>query len=318
MTPEPCYDLAHLAHVEMLTPRAEQSLHFFVDILGMQESGRAGDSVYLRGWDDYEHHTLKLTAAKTSGIGHFAFRTSSEQALHRRVAALEASGAGRGWTKGDVGHGPAFTTQDPDGHLIELYYETEWYVAPPELRPALKNQAQRFPGRGANVRRLDHLNLLATDIRATRLFLESHLGLRTTEQIVFEEGEMGAWFTATNKSYDLAYTLDHTRIPARLHHVAYAVDSREEVLRAADICLENGVYIETGPHKHAVQQTFFLYVYEPGGNRVEVCNAGARLILAPDWKPVVWNRDERSKGQAWGLKTIDSFHTYGTPPAPHP
>ena len=24
--------------------------------------------------------------------------------------------------------------------------------------------------------------------------------------------------------------------------------------------------------------------------------------------------EERKKGQAWGLKTIESFHTYGTPP----
>jgi hypothetical protein len=52
----------------------------------------------------------------------------------------------------------------------------------------------------------------------------------------------------------------------------------------------------TGPHKHAIQQTFFLYVYEPGGNRVEVANAGARLILAPDWKPIVWTEEERKKG----------------------
>ena len=76
-------------------------------------------------------------------------------------------------------------------------------------------------------------------------------------------------------------------------------------MRAADIFLENGVHIETGPHKHAIQQTFFLYVYEPGGNRVEVANAGARLILAPDWKPIVWTEEERKKGQAWGLKTIE-------------
>jgi len=68
------------------------------------------------------------------------------------------------------------------------------------------------------------------------------------------------------------------------------------------------------PHKHAIQQTFFLYVREPGGNRVEVANAGARLILAPDWKPIVWTEEERKKGQAWGLKTIESFHTHGTPP----
>jgi catechol 2,3-dioxygenase len=37
----------------------------------------------------------------------------------------------------------------------------------------------------------------------------------------------------------------------------------EEVLLAADICLENGIKIETGPHKHAIQQAFSLYVYEP-------------------------------------------------------
>ena len=98
--------------------------------------------------------------------------------------------------------------------------------------------------------------------------------------------------------------------------MTYALNSREEVLLAADIFLENGVFIETGPHKHAVQQTFFLYVYEPGGNRVEVANAGAKLILAPDWKPITWTEDERKKGQAWGLKTIESFHTHGTPEIP--
>jgi hypothetical protein len=89
------------------------------------------------------------------------------------------------------------------------------------------------------------------------------------------------WMTATNKSYDFAYTRDRTGTKGRLHHITFALDSREEILRAADIFLENGVYIEAGPHKHAIQQTFFLYVYEPGGNRVELANAGARLVLAP-------------------------------------
>ncbi|MEV4751323.1 VOC family protein [Streptosporangium sp. NPDC049248] len=95
--------------------------------------------------------------------------------------------------------------------------------------------------------------------------------------------------------------------------MAFATDTREDILRAADVFLEAGIHIETGPHKHAIQQTFFLYVWEPGGNRVELCNAGARLILAPDWEVVTWTQAERAKGQAWGLKTIDSFHTHGTP-----
>jgi catechol 2,3-dioxygenase len=47
-----------------------------------------------------------------------------------------------------------------------------------------------------------------------------------------------------------------------------------------------------------------------------VANAGARLVLAPDWKPITWTEAERRKAQAWGLKTIESFHTHGTPPLP--
>jgi catechol 2,3-dioxygenase len=309
------FDLAHLAHVELLTPKPEASLRFFVDVLGMTESGRRGDSVYLRGWDDYEHHTLKLTASPVAGMGHFAFRATSPDALERRVAAIERAGLGKGWTDGDLGHGRAYAFATPDGHHMEIYYETEWYKAPPELAPALKNQAMRFPARGVNVRRLDHLNLLAADVGGLQRFMEDVMGMRTTEMIVLDSGQIaGAWVTATNKTYDVAFTADHYGARGRFHHVTYALDSREEVLRAADIFLEHGVHIETGPHKHAIQQTFFLYVYEPGGNRVEVANAGARLMLAPDWQPIVWTETERKKGQAWGLKTIETFHTHGTPP----
>jgi catechol 2,3-dioxygenase len=312
---EPILDVAHLGHVEVLTPKPDESLRFFVEVMGLTESARRGDSVYLRGWDDYEHHTLKLTGSNQSGLGHFAYRARSPQALERRVAAIEAAGRGRGWTDGDVGHGPAYAFTTPDGHRMEIYYETEWYRPPAEQRPALKNQAARFPGRGANLRRLDHLNLLAVDVAGCRRFLQGCLGSRLTEQLVFDDGsEKGVWLTVNNKSYDVAITEDRTGVPGRFHHVTYAVDNREEVLRAADLCLEHGVFIETGPHKHAIQQTFFLYVYEPGGNRFEIANAGARLILAPDWQTVVWGEEERKKGQAWGLQTVSTFHTHGTPP----
>jgi len=315
---EPIHDIAHLAHVEMLTPKPEESLRFFVDVVGMQETARKGDSVYLRAYDDYLHHTLKLTAAKQPGMAHFALRTWSPQALERRVKAVEAVGLGIGWTEGDLGQGKTFVARTPDGHNLELFYEAEWYTPPPALKPALKNQAQRFPARGVNVRRLDHMNLLASEVTPTRKFFQEQLGMRMTEQIVFDNGvEMGAWVTATNKSYDIAIARDSTGTRGRFHHMTYALDSREEILRAADIFLEHGVFIETGPHKHAIQQTMFLYVYEPGGNRFEVANAGARLILAPDWKPIVWTEAERKKGQAWGLQTVHSFHTYGTPPVEH-
>jgi catechol 2,3-dioxygenase len=316
MPPEPIYDIAHLAHVELLTNKPEASLDFFVNVLGLTASGREGDSVYLRAWDDYEFQTLKLTASNTTGVAHVGYRAASEQGLMRRVQTIEAMGAGIGWNDGDLGHGRAFRFRDPDGHVFEIYSDTNKYKAPPAERPALKNQPQRNHGRGCAVRRLDHVNLLAQDVAAIRDFLPKALGSRVTEQIVLDSGAVaGCWFTVNNKSYDIAYTRDHSTARGRFHHVTYAVDQREQVLQAADVFLEHGVFIETGPHKHAVQQTFFLYVYEPAGNRIEVDNAGARLILDPDWQTVTWTESERRKGQAWGLQTIESFHTHGTPPA---
>ena len=312
---EPVFDVAHLGHVELLTDRFDESLDFFVNVYGLTVSGTEGDSVYLRAWDDYELHSLKLTASNTTGMAHCGYRTSSAASLQRRVNAIEAMGLGIGWIDGDFGHGPSYRFNSPDGHVFELYWETQKYRAPDVEAPALKNLAQRYHGRGAAPRRLDHFNLLATDVSKMRDFMVGALGSRVTEMIQLDNGRIGGcWFTVNNKGYDMACTEDHSGSRGRFHHITYAADHRDDILRAADIFLENGVFIETGPHKHAIQGTFFLYVYEPAGNRVEIANAGARLILDPDWETVVWTEAERKKGQAWGLKTIESFHTHGTPP----
>ncbi|MGV3549497.1 VOC family protein [Rhizobium sp.] len=312
---EPSFDVAHLGHVELYTDKFAESLDFFTRIYGLTAS-KVGDGVaWLRAFDDYEFHTLKLTANSTTGIGHVAYRASSPQALARRVTVIEGMGCGIGWVDDDEGHGPAYRFTDPDGHIFELYYDTRIYEPPEDEKPKLKNIAQRYHGRGCSPRRIDHLNLLALDVGKIRDFMVQALGSRVTEQIQLDNGRLGGcWFTVNNKSYDIAYTEDHSGTSGRFHHVTYAVDQREDILRAADIFLENGVHIETGPHKHAIQGTFFLYVWEPAGNRVELANAGARLILRPDWPTVTWTETERRRGQAWGLKTIETFHTHGTPP----
>ena len=317
MSRPPLHDIAHLAYLELLTPEFDKSVWFFTEVLGLTVVSSEGSSVYLRTWDDYERHTIKLTGHHTSGIARVGMRAESAEALDRRVKAIEASGLGIGWKDGDPGIGPTYACYDPDGHEMDLYYETEWYagVRPPELAPALKNQAQAYPGRGVSVRYLDHVNYLAVDSAACGDFMVDQLGARITERIQLDDGTYSAvWTHFAQKSYDVLYTNDWTGARGRLHHIAFRTDTREDILRAADIALDKGVFIETGPHKHAIQQTFFLYLYEPGGNRIELCNAVGRLVFAPDWETVTWTQAERAKGQAWGLKTIDSFHTHGTPP----
>ena len=208
-TRPPLHEVAHLGHIELLTPKICESLWFFVDVLGMTETCREGNSVYLRTWDDYEHHTVKLTAHETSGIRRVGLRASSQAALDARVAAIEAAGLGIAWKDGDPGIGPTYLFRDPDGHEMELYWETEWYAPPDELKPSLKNQAQAYPGRGVCVRRLDHVNYLAQDVPPNGDFVRDVLGGRITEQIQLDDGTISAqWLHFTNKGYDLVYTRD--------------------------------------------------------------------------------------------------------------
>src|SRR5919109_4674350 len=93
---EPLFEVAQLAHVELLTPKPEETLRFFTELLGLQETEREGQSVYLRAYEDFYHHTLKLTEAPKPGLGHVAWRTTSPQALERRDAKDDERGVGAG------------------------------------------------------------------------------------------------------------------------------------------------------------------------------------------------------------------------------
>src|SRR5262245_50673088 len=97
-------DLAHIHHAELLTTKPDESLGFFVDVLGMEVEAQAGRSVYLRGWGDYARYSLKLTEAATTGLAHLALRAWNPDALDRVVRAIDAAGRGEGWTDGDHGH----------------------------------------------------------------------------------------------------------------------------------------------------------------------------------------------------------------------
>lgn len=313
---EPLYDVAQLGHAELYTPNLDASLEFFINVYGMDLVTTQGDSAYLRAWGDHDLTTLKLTASHTSGLAHVAWRTSSPQALERRVQALNAYGIEGHWHDGDVGHGKAYRFTGVGGHPMELYFESEKYQPTADKKPYLPNQPQKFSGRGVAAQRIDHINLLAPDVVAMRTFAAETMGFKLREHLIpgGQGTEVGAWMSLMNKAHDLAITKEPAAgVSGRLHHLAYAVENREDVLRAADIFMENDVNIEFGPAKHSRTQGFFLYVIEPGGNRIEVFSGGIH-IFSPDWQPVTWGTEVKGRSTAWGLDCPASFHGYATPP----
>lgn len=313
---EPIFDVAQLAHVELFTPDPEKSLWFFKELLGLQETERAGQSIYLRAYEDHYHHTLKLTEAEQPGLGHAAWRTTSPQALHRRVEALESTDLGIGWIEGDLGHGKAYQFSTPDGHQMELLWDVDYFEVPDDQRSLLRNRPQRRPLQGVPVRRLDHINLLASDVRENEEFMVEKLGFRIRENIVLDQGtEAGTWLSVSALVHELAIMGDQAGGRGRLHHLCYWYGCPQHLADICDVFKESGVQIEAGPGKHGISQAYFLYVFEPGGNRVELFGDPGYLILDPDWKTVTWREEELADGIIWfGSPLPAEYFLYGTPP----
>ena len=314
-TREPIQDIAHLGHVELLTPKPDESLWYFTYLLGMEDVHRDGQSVYLRGYGDYAAFTLKLTEARQPGVETIAWRAIRPQALERRAQAIEAAGLGLEWTGGDYARGRTFRFRDPDGHAMEIYFEQEKYAAPEHLRSALRNMPMKFPTRGVGVRRNDHLAVLCQDVPANRAFAQETLGLNLREQVIYNNcaTEIGSWMSTNAIHHEVAYIVDVKGASGRLHHYAMWVDNREDVLRAADIFMDNGIFIEAVPSKHNNSQAFYIYSYEPGGNRIEVYTGGL-WVFDPDFETVVWDEETRGGGVYWGAALPESFLEYATPP----
>lgn len=311
---EPLFDVAQLARVEIFTPKPNETLWFFKDLLGMQETARAGQSVYLRAYQDTYHHTLKITEARQAGLGRVTWRTSSQPALERRAQALAASGLGQGWVDGDLGYGQAYRFTDPDGHPMEVVWDVQYYEAPPELRTRLLNAPQKRPLTGVPVVRLDHVNLMCHDVTANRQFLMDNLGFRLRENIVLNNGvEVGTWLSVSSLVHEVAFMKDQTGAKGRLHHIAYWYGIRQHLMDAADVFSDYGIQIEAGPGKHGISQAYFMYVFEPGGNRVELFSDGYQ-IFDPSFKPVTWQEKDLDKGIIWwGGSLPGEYFLYGTP-----
>ena len=313
-------DLAHIHHAELLTPKPDESLRFFVDVLGMEIEAQDGRSVYLRGWGDYARYSLKLTEAASTGLGAPGDpRVEPRGARAGRPRRSRPPGAGRAGSTATTATAPPTASRIPTGTCSSSTTRPSATSRRPSSRPALKNQPQRYIGRGPRVKRLDHVNLLAADVRASREFAVDVLGYRLYERIELDDGtEAGAWMSLTIAAHELIYTQDAHRANGRLHHLAFWVDTREECLRAADIFLDDGVTIEAAPSKHAIAQGFFLYALRARRQPDRGHDRRAASSTTRTSRPSSGREAERAKGQAWGVKTVESFHTYGTPPVEPP
>jgi catechol 2,3-dioxygenase len=265
--------------------------------------------VYLRAWQDFDHHTLILTEAPEPGLAHIGWRVATREDALDLERKVEDAGLATRWIEGSeiTGHGDALRFFTPGGLPFEVYWEVSPVDPPEEMRSLMPSHPSRRTHYGAAPRRVDHVTFAVDDVVLEQRFLTDVCGIRHNYYSQTGDERWGSWMSCNNLSHEIALIRGATNGHGMLHHVAYYADSVEDVLRCADLLVDHGYGLEWGPGKHGTSGATFLYFREPSGNRVEVWTGGL-LIFAPDWKAIEWGGDVQPLGNSyWSTPMPDSF-----------
>ena len=59
-----------MGRIELKVLDLEKSVDYYTNVIGLEETGRMGDSVYLKAWDEFDHHSVILTKSTSAGMAH--------------------------------------------------------------------------------------------------------------------------------------------------------------------------------------------------------------------------------------------------------
>ena len=305
--------LSQLAYAEVTTPRMEASLAFYKNILGMEESGRHDGSVFLRGWGEHFFHSLQLTEGKQPSLVNIGWRAQGPEQLEAAVARIEHTGNGLGWAEPTPGRGKAYRYRGPGGHEHHLFWDVTRFAASAADRALFPNRAQRFNPRGVAVRSIDHVTIATPDVVKDATWYADTLGHRYMEETIadpaagFGDTVVFGMTTVCERAHDLGLVVDFSGARGRVNHIAYWVDQREDLRRAADVLLDADIAIEFGPGRHGMGEQEYLYCREPSGLRIEL-NSGGYKNYEPDFKTVRWTPAQGSNVYYKNLQMPHSMH----------
>ena len=113
--------IAHAGHAELRVKNLEASRRFFTETMGLFVTDEDSESVYLRAWQDWEHHTLLLRWGDTSALEHLGWRVENAESLEQFACRFEEVGIAYRWIEAGMekGQGKALRFSSPSGIPLE-------------------------------------------------------------------------------------------------------------------------------------------------------------------------------------------------------
>lgn len=278
--------ILRLSHVDIKVPDLDLAEAYYTGVMGLEVTERTADRLFLKCWDEEDHHSLAVRYDPRTGLDRFSFKVEHEDDLDALERRVEQYGFGvRRVSRGDeIGQGESIRFETPSGHEMELVHDVEKVggrlgklnpgVLPPDMA-------------GIAPPRMDHLLINAEEVpEATRFYMDV-LGFRLTEQLLDADGhQLGTWMERSHSPHDLAVVSGPN---GALHHFAFWLDDWDHVRSAADILAFNAIQVDVGPTRHGITRGNTIYFFDPMGTRNEVFTGGYRPD--PDFPTITWTED---------------------------
>jgi catechol 2,3-dioxygenase len=299
---DPPFNIVRCSHAVLRVRDLGASRAFYEDTIGLKLEGEDRNTLYLRGMEERNHHSLVLKRGSEPVAERIAFKVGSEEDLDRACTFFRERQLPAEFVEAPFQERTLHAT-DTQGNPLEFYFK---------MTQAERILQQYGQYKGCHPQRLDHFNCYAYDVQGSVDFYAA-LGFRLTEYAESDGPDpriAAAWLHRKGGVHDIAFT--NGRGP-RLHHVGYWVPTALHIIHLCDLMASTGYLanMERGPGRHGISNAFFLYVRDPDGHRLELY-ASDYLTVDPDFEPIRWSLSDPRRQTLWGTPAPRSWFEEGS------
>lgn len=298
-----------LGYIHVRVTDLEEARKHYIDTVGLYETGASDKTLYLKGWDEWDHHSVVIEEGGT-GVAKFGFKCSTPEDIDLFENRAQQFGVSvKRMSKGDnaeVSDGIQITM--PSSHIVELYHDqTQVGMKVGSINP----EAWPRDMYGMGVPRLDHALMVAEDVNLDERFFTEVLDFYQVERVVpdldHSEHSLATWLSTGNRGHDIAILGGPEGSNGKLHHFAFQLGDWSDVLRAADIMSMDDVPLDIGPTRHGITRGKTIYFFDPTGNRNEVFADG--YVAQRDRPCTLWTADQLGKGIFYHRRVLNEAFT---------
>jgi catechol 2,3-dioxygenase len=298
----PPFNITRASHLVFTARDLKASRAFYTEVIGLVVSDEDDNTIWLHGVEERCHHSLTLKKTRSEPVcERVGFRVFTDDDLTRAKAHFDAKAIESRFV--DVPHqGRTLHVDDAAGTPLELVA-----TQPTHMRTQTKTHTHK----GAGALRMDHYQVLVPDVSAAAKFYLD-LGFRTSDYYVANNEKLvGIFMYRKNNPHDMVFL---QRSGPRFHHYGYIVQEMHHVVRALDVAgnLGFGGSLEHGPGRHGGGHSYYVYLRDPDGHRVELLLPATQIVDIDD-EPMRYDVAPGRNSNLWGLPPPRSWFEETSP-----